>query len=68
MDCALCESPPPNHAHHMKTKGSGGDDRLENLLPLCGKCHLDFHNRGKGTWEKQHGDRARAFRLKVGLP
>ena len=26
--------------HHIKSKGSGGDDTEDNLIELCGACHL----------------------------
>lgn len=30
-------------AHHIKTKGSGGDDVPYNLIPLCMKHHEEIH-------------------------
>jgi 5-methylcytosine-specific restriction endonuclease McrA len=30
-------------AHHISTKGSGGDDVLANLMPLCRSCHSRWH-------------------------
>lgn len=30
--------------HHIETRGSGGDDLLENGISLCARCHVDGHN------------------------
>lgn len=34
------------HAHHVKSKGSGGDDVAENLIPLCFEHHRMVHDVG----------------------
>lgn len=34
----------PLQPHHIKTKGSGGGDELENLITLCWKCHRLVHD------------------------
>ena len=31
------------HLHHKKTRGAGGDDKLENVLWLCYLCHDKNH-------------------------
>lgn len=36
----------PFHAHHVQTRGAGGDDSDLNLIRLCDICHGQFH-RGK---------------------
>lgn len=33
-------------AHHIKTKGSGGNDEEDNLLSLCQKHHAEVHQIG----------------------
>ena len=33
-----------SHAHHIKTRGAGGGDELENLALLCWKCHRAVHD------------------------
>ena len=43
MDCAACMRDGPSVVHHIRTKGSGGPDVFENLLPLCVPCHTDIH-------------------------
>ena len=30
--------------HHIKSKGSGGDDTENNLIELCGVCHVKAHS------------------------
>jgi len=39
--------------HHKKFKSRGGDDRIENLMAVCRKCHA-----------KEHGIRIKYGRLK----
>jgi hypothetical protein len=33
-------------AHHVKTKGSGGDDVVTNVMPLCRTHHQQWHRIG----------------------
>ena len=32
------------NTHHVKTKGSGGNDTEDNLIELCGDCHRKVHD------------------------
>lgn len=32
-----------SHPHHVKTRGSGGGDYAENLMPLCHIHHREVH-------------------------
>jgi len=34
----------PLHVHHIKSKGSGGDDVSENLVRVCWKHHAKIHS------------------------
>lgn len=43
MPCMGCLAPGPSEAHHVKTKGSGGDDVWNNVMPLCRACHTLWH-------------------------
>jgi len=44
-NCELCAKPAkPVHRHHIKTRGSGGDDSSENLIDLCPSCHRLVHD------------------------
>lgn len=36
----------PSVAHHLKSKGSGGPDKIWNLIPLCKKHHTEIHKIG----------------------
>ena len=31
------------HLHHIKSRGAGGDDTLDNVLWLCYLCHDKYH-------------------------
>ena len=44
--CQLCGKGPPSDAHHIKTRGSGGGDELENLIAACRSCHTRIHMEG----------------------
>jgi hypothetical protein len=48
--CIACGAHPPSDAHHIKSRGSGGDDRAENLIPLCRKHHTLWHQLGPGLF------------------
>jgi len=41
------------HCHHIMPIKDGGNNKLENLKTLCGKCHKIEHSRKKKV-EKQH--------------
>jgi hypothetical protein len=43
----------PVHAHHVKTRGSGGSDRT--AIPLCAQHHVKVHTNGKSACEKKWG-------------
>lgn len=47
-ECAICGEPSAT-GHHVLAKGDGGDDVLENIVPLCGSgttgCHGLVENR-----------------------
>lgn len=32
------------NTHHIRSKGAGGDDTEENLIELCGDCHVKAHS------------------------
>lgn len=32
------------NTHHIKSKGSGGDDTEDNLIELCSNCHREVHD------------------------
>ena len=51
--CAACGRTPVD-AHHIRTRGAGGDDRLSNLLPLCRVHHTEIHKIGKQTFFEKY--------------
>ena len=44
--CAACGARGPSHAHHLTTRGAGGNDTEDNLMPLCFRHHAEFHTKG----------------------
>jgi len=42
-------------AHHVKTKGSGGGDIVDNLIALCLKHHSELHQIGTITFYLKYG-------------
>lgn len=38
--------------HHIKTKGSGGNDTKDNLIELCNDCHYGLVHQGKISKEE----------------
>lgn len=40
------QCPQPTDAHHIKTRGSGGDDTRENVIGLCRRHHTEIHQIG----------------------
>jgi 5-methylcytosine-specific restriction endonuclease McrA len=41
-------------AHHVTTRGSGGDDVPDNLMPLCRICHTKIHQIGTSKMAEKH--------------
>ena len=44
--CLACTNQPgfKVDAHHLISRAQGGDDVLNNLIPLCVSCHRAYHN------------------------
>jgi predicted restriction endonuclease len=40
--------------HHVKTRGSGGNDEEHNLMPLCAWHHVETHNIGTVSFSKKY--------------
>lgn len=51
--CQQCGKWGYTEKHHIKTKGSGGDDTEENLIEVCRTCHRKIHD-GKIEPEKKY--------------
>ena len=41
-------------AHHIKTKGSGGDDSESNLMALCQVHHIQVHTIGLNKFTQNY--------------
>lgn len=44
--CLACEpgtQGTPTEAHHVTTRGAGGDDVPQNIMPLCAEHHQAWH-------------------------
>ncbi len=46
MPCCICGTSYQVSAHHIKTKGAGGDDSEWNLIPICHSHHVGIHQLG----------------------
>ena len=53
MKCLVCGSPNVDVAH-IKTRGSGGDNNLWNIMPLCRNHHQEQHNVGLVTFSQKY--------------
>lgn len=47
IPCLVCRKP-GSEPHHIRTKGSGGDDSAWNVIPLC----PDHHTLGSDAWHR----------------
>lgn len=41
--CEVCGKFTQTEKHHIKTRGSGGDDTPDNLIEVCRNCHIKIH-------------------------
>ena len=41
--CQVCGSSADLQVHHLKSRGRLGDDKLDNLIVLCARCHRQQH-------------------------
>ncbi len=52
LPCVGCAKWPtdnePTHPHHVTSRGAGGHDTPENLMPVCVLCHTLIHKVGYG--------------------
>jgi len=51
-NCLACGRRGPSDAHHVTTKGAGGGDTIDNIIPLCRRDHTRIHTEGmaKFAW------------------
>lgn len=43
--CLICFKRPVE-ASHIRSRGAGGDDSEANVIPLCHRCHREWHRLG----------------------
>lgn len=44
--CTACNNKGDLDLHHLISRGAGGPDSEENLMPLCRLCHTRLHVKG----------------------
>lgn len=44
----------PSDPDHLRTRGAGGDDSLENLMPLCRRHHTERGTIGIRSFVKKY--------------
>jgi len=54
--CVVCGTQNEVCGHHIRTKGSGGDDIEENLIPLCFQHHTEIHQIGLTRFCKKYSN------------
>lgn len=52
--CIICAKPPPSDCDHIRTRGAGGGDELENLMPLCRFHHIQKGRIGIKTFAEKY--------------
>jgi 5-methylcytosine-specific restriction endonuclease McrA len=45
--------PKKAHMAHIKSRGAGGSDTLDNIRTLCGECHREEHSKGRNNRWRQ---------------
>jgi 5-methylcytosine-specific restriction endonuclease McrA len=50
LGCGAPESDPS----HVTSVGAGGGDTEENVMPLCRRCHSQWHSQGVYTFSIRH--------------
>ena len=51
--CIICRRPNVQH-HHIIFRSEGGEDRIENLVSLCPRCHEIYaHGENKHLWQSE---------------
>lgn len=64
--CLVCQTV-PSDPHHIKSRGSGGDDSPENICPLCRKHHSEIHQIGLNRMLEKYGNFRLAFNARYKL-
>lgn len=53
-EAAVREGGCRSHPHHLKSRGAGGGDTLDNLMPLCFKHHQEIHRIGRSMFAAKY--------------
>lgn len=53
LPCAVCTRSGVE-AHHADTGGVGIKCNDTRAIPLCHRCHMEYHALGKDTFQKRH--------------
>jgi hypothetical protein len=51
---AMYENKVRSHPHHVISKGAGGHDVAENVMPLCHAHHREIHQIGEGRMGEKY--------------
>jgi hypothetical protein len=54
LPCIACGVTPAGDAHHWVSRGAGGHDTADNLMPLCRTHHTECHTIGKVTFYEKY--------------
>jgi 5-methylcytosine-specific restriction endonuclease McrA len=46
MRCVACGLSGPSDPAHIRSRGAGGGDTFDNVIPLCRPCHNLQHQKG----------------------
>ena len=57
--CTTCMKQVPVEAHHLRSVGMGRNRMREMIehysaIPVCRKCHREYHDVGQAEFEKRH--------------
>lgn len=56
LPCLCCGTIIGTHAEHVKTKGSGGKDELDNVMPICLIHHNEKNWKGRIHMSEKYPD------------
>lgn len=52
--CTACKIDGELDIHHIKSRGAGGTENPNNLMPLCRRCHQEYHRIGRNGFVSKH--------------
>jgi 5-methylcytosine-specific restriction endonuclease McrA len=54
MRCVACGLSGPSDPAHIRSRGAGGGDTFDNVIPLCRPCHSLQHNSGWAYFSERY--------------